>query len=87
MDALEMQLALGRAPGLTAQQLRGALAAMHCAPPSAAGLQGLFGQCRSSLEAPGLAPATGAALQAPGAARIAADRRWVESPVPGHSGG
>jgi DNA processing protein len=42
-------------------------------------LQGLFGQCRSSLESLGLAPAASAALQAPDAARIAADRRWVDS--------
>jgi DNA processing protein len=82
MDALEMQLALGRAPGLTAQQLRAALAAVaaaHCAPARSSGLQALFGQCRSSLESLGLAPAASAALQAPDAARIAADRRWVES--------
>jgi DNA processing protein len=79
MDALEMQLALGRAPGLTAQQLRGALAALRGAAASASGLQGLFGQCRSGLESLGLAAATSAALQAPDAARIAADRRWVES--------
>ena len=74
-----MQLALGRAPGLTAQQLRGALAALQGAPAGASGLQALFGQCRSSLESLGLAPASSAALQAPDAARIAADRRWVES--------
>jgi DNA processing protein len=79
MDVLEMQLALGRAPGLTAQQLRGALAALQGAPAGASGLQALFGQCRSSLESLGLAPASSAALQAPDAARIAADRRWVES--------
>src|ERR1700690_2958921 len=79
MDAVEMQLALGRAPGLTAQQLRRALAAIAGAQASSAGLQGLFGQCRSSLESLGLAATAGAALQAPDAARIAADRRWVES--------
>jgi DNA processing protein len=79
MDAVDMQLALGRAPGLTAQQLRRALAAIAGAQASSAGLQGLFGQCRSSLESLGLAATAGAALQAPDAARIAADRRWVES--------
>ena len=79
MDAVEMQLALGRAPGLTAQQLRRALAAIEGAQASSGGLQGLFRQCRSSLESLGLAAAAGAALQAPDAARIAADRRWVES--------
>ena len=78
-----MRLALGRAPGLTAQQLRGALAALQGAAPgapaSAAGLPQLFRQCRSSLESLGLPPAASAALQAPDAGRIAADRRWVES--------
>jgi DNA processing protein len=79
MDALDMQLALGRAPGLTAQQLRSALAALHGARASSSGLQALFGQCRSSLESLGLAPAASAALQAPDPARISADRRWVDS--------
>jgi DNA processing protein len=79
MDALEMQLALGRAPGLTAQQLRGALAALHSAPASSVGLPALFRHCRSSLESLGLSPAISAALQAPDAERIATDRRWVES--------
>ena len=78
-----MRLALGRAPGLTAQLLRGALAALQGAAPgtpvSAAGLPQLFRQCRSSLESLGLPPAASAALQAPDAGRIAADRRWVES--------
>ena len=74
-----MRLALGRAPGLTAQQLRGALAALQGAPASSSGVPGLFRQCRSSLESLGLSPATSAALQAPDAKRIAADRRWVES--------
>ena len=78
-----MRLALGRAPGLTAQQLRGALAALQGAGPgalaSAAGLPQLFRQCRSSLESLGLPPAASVALQAPDAGRIAADRRWVES--------
>jgi len=74
-----MQLALGRAPGLTAQQLRRALSALYGGQDHSTGLQALFRQCRSSLEALGLAAAAGAALQAPDAVRIAADRRWVES--------
>jgi DNA processing protein len=79
MDAVDMQLALGRAPGLTAQQLRRALAVLAGAQQHSTGRQALFRQCRSSLEALGLPAAAGAALQAPDAARIAADRRWVES--------
>jgi len=78
MDALDMQLALGRAPGLTAQQLRRALAALQDGRAQSRGLQALFRQCRSSLAALGLPPAAGAALQSPDAARIAADRRWLE---------
>ena len=73
-----MQLALGRAPGLTALQLRRALAALAGGCAQAGGLQALFRQCRSGLEALGVGAAAGAALQAPDAARIAADRRWVE---------
>jgi DNA processing protein len=78
MDALDMQLALGRAPGLTAQQLRRALAVLQGGRAQTRGLQALFLQCRSSLTALGLPPAAGAALQSPDAARIAADRRWLE---------
>jgi DNA processing protein len=78
MDAVDMQLALGRAPGLTAQQLRRALTALNGRPDDSAGLQALFRHCRSSLESLGLAAAASAALQAPDARRIAADRRWVE---------
>jgi DNA processing protein len=78
MDALEMQLALGRTPGLTAQQLRHALAALGSSGACATGLPALFRQCRSSLASLGLSAAASAALQAPDWARIAADRRWVE---------
>ena len=53
MAALDMQLALGRAPGLTAARLRRALAAVEGAAAGSAGLPGLFGQCRSSLESRG----------------------------------
>jgi DNA processing protein len=78
MDAVEMQLALGRVPGLTAQQLRRALAAIEGGRASSAGLQGLSAQCRSSLESLGLSAPAAAALKAPDAGRITADRRWLE---------
>ncbi len=74
-----MQLALGRAPGLTAQQLRRALSGLHGRHDCSSGLQALFRQCRSSLESLGLAAAAAAALQAPDTVRIGADRRWVDS--------
>lgn len=82
MDALDMQLALGRATGLTARQLRHALAMLASATggPGAPGdgaLPALFRQCRSSLEALGLGPAAVAALLAPERTRIDADRRLV----------
>ncbi|MFI4867017.1 MAG: DNA-processing protein DprA [Steroidobacterales bacterium] len=79
MDALDMQLALGRAPGLTAQQLRRALSALQGRQDHSTGLQALFRQCSSSLASLGLAAAAVAALQAPDRVRLAADRRWVES--------
>src|SRR3984957_417455 len=75
MDALDMQLALGRTSGLTAQRLRSALAALR-AP--AGGPQALFAQPRSALEAVGLPPAVSAAMLSWSAAQLRADRRWVE---------
>jgi DNA processing protein len=79
MDALDMQLALGRATGLTARQLRHALAMLAHAPgaPGEDALPALFRQCRSSLEALGLGAAAVAALLAPKRARIDADRHCV----------
>ena len=91
MDALEMQLALGRATGLTARQLQHALAMLATAPcapsapsapsaqcaPADSPLPALFRQCRSSLEALGLGAGAIGALLAPDRARIEADRRRV----------
>jgi DNA processing protein len=78
MDAVDMLLALGRAPGLTAQQLRAArtrLAApdAHCAP-----LAELLAQPRERLQTLGIPAAASAALAAPPAAAIAADHAWVQ---------
>ncbi len=78
MDALDWQLALGRAPGLTARLLRTALAALGSARWGAPGTEELFGQRAHALDALGWPPAARAALRAPDSARIAADRRWVE---------
>ncbi len=74
-----MQLALGHAPGLTAARLRRALAAIDAAAAASSGLQALFGLCRSSLASLGFPAAAVAALQSPDRARIAAERRWIES--------
>lgn len=79
MDALDWQLALGRAPGLTARLLRAALAALGTARwgmPETGELLGQRGH--RTLQSLGWPPAACAALQAPDGARIAADRRWVE---------
>ena len=74
MDATDLLLCLGRAPGLTAQQLHGALERLG----AGAGLAQLIGQSRARLEALGLPPAASAALAAPESASLAADRTWVE---------
>ncbi|HEX4025553.1 MAG TPA: DNA-processing protein DprA [Steroidobacteraceae bacterium] len=82
MDAVDMQLALGRAPGLTAQQLRSALARLTstaCAAASpTASLAALIGQRRGRLQALGLPAAASTALEAPPAQRLADDRAWVQ---------
>jgi DNA processing protein len=87
VDALELQLCLGRAPGLTAERLRVALERLGAGGAGTAGVaatpqllepSALIGLPRSQLEALGLSPAASAALAAPDAARIAADRDWVE---------
>ncbi|MGH8206375.1 MAG: DNA-processing protein DprA [Steroidobacteraceae bacterium] len=66
MDAVDRQLALGRAPGLTATQVR-------AAPPA-----GLVGQTHRRLRSLGIAPAASAALAAPQTELIAADRAWMQ---------
>ncbi len=79
MDALELQLCLGRAPGLTAQQLQAALERLGAGTRASAGEPAsLVGLPRSQLQALGLSPAASVALASPDARRIAADRAWVE---------
>jgi DNA processing protein len=71
MDALEAKLWLARAPKLTAEQLRGALAQLGT--PAA-----LVGARAAAIAPLGLDDATQAWLCAPQAAQIQADRRWLE---------
>lgn len=73
MDELELRLCLGRAPGLTAPQLRSALERLGS--PTIAPLIGLP---RSQLQALGLSAAVSAALACPDRTRITADREWLE---------
>jgi len=71
-----MQLALGRACGVTAQQLRAAVEQVAGGQRTASAAV-LIGESRARLEALGLSGAASAALQAPPAARIERDRAWV----------
>jgi DNA processing protein len=77
MDAIDMQLALGHAPGLTAQQVRAVLcAAGHSS--SQRDLRPLFAHARAAWCDVQLPPAARHALRSPDAAQIALDRRWME---------
>jgi len=87
MDTVDMQLALGRAPGLMARHVTAALARLGggsaavshaAAAPHAACLAALIGQPRRRLEALGLPAAACVALEAPDGARVAGDRSWAE---------
>jgi DNA processing protein len=78
MDALDRQLALGRAPGLTAALLRGALRALSASEPSREALEALIGQPRERLAALGLPAAACEALHSPPAEQLAADRAWAQ---------
>ncbi len=81
MDAVDLQLALGRAPGLTARQLKLALERLGAAGTAAlptASMAALIGQPRSRLRALGLPAAACTALEAPQAQHLATDRTWVE---------
>lgn len=82
MDALDSALALGRAPGLTAAQLRSALQQLHSQRPGAAAappepLSGLIGLPPRRLLALGLPEAAAAALGLPHPAQRASDRAWA----------
>jgi DNA processing protein len=78
MDAVDWQLALGRAPGLTAQLLRTTLARLDAAHGAGCALAELLGRRSGALPTLGWPAATCAALQALDSRRIANDRRWVE---------
>ena len=77
MDALDRQLALGRAPGLTAPLLRAAHSLL-AGPAGADALAALFAQSRMRLESLGIPAGAAAALLAPSRAQLTSDRDWVE---------
>jgi DNA processing protein len=78
MDAVTLQLILGRATGLTALKLRGALRRLGFAQPGIAAAEALLAESAASLENLGLPAAASAWLSAPERALIDADRRWHE---------
>lgn len=74
-----MQLALGRAPGLTAQHVGDVLAAVAGdSSPQSTDLGALFTHARRALCDVVLPPAARRALHCPDRARIEHDRRWME---------
>jgi DNA processing protein len=79
MDALDLQLALGRAC-VTARQLRTALQRLlpSDTAPSRGALAALIGQSRARLQGAGLSARSSIALAAPDRPRIAHDRAWAE---------
>jgi DNA processing protein len=82
MDAMAMQLILGRARGLSAQQLLMAVAQLTSmgagpAQPGIAAVQGLIGQRPALLRDLGVPPAASAWLHAPDPALLEADRNWI----------
>ena len=77
MDAVSLQLVLGRAPGLRYGQLRSALQKISPRPPNIFAVDALIGQRRHTLQSLGLGAAASAWLHAPDAAALAADRKWI----------
>jgi DNA processing protein len=75
MDAIDMQLALGHAWGLTARQLLSALRAIGGSEP--ASLKLLFEASHDALAGIDMPPAARKAVQSPDAAQIRADRQWL----------
>ena len=78
MDAVTLQLILGRATGLTALKLRCALERLGLAPGGIAAAEALLVESAATLQRLGLPPAASKWLTAPDPALIAADRRWHE---------
>ena len=77
MDAVSLQLILGRASGLRYGQLRSALESISSRPIDIFAVEALLGKRSDTLQSLGLGPAASAWLQAPDAATLAADRYWI----------
>ena len=77
MDALSLQLVLGRAPGLRYEQLHSALDKISPRRADIFAVEALIGERSDTLQSLGLGPAASAWLHAPDAAALAADREWI----------
>jgi DNA processing protein len=77
MDAVSLQLVLGRAPGLRYAQLHCALDKISRRPADIFAVDALIGQRSQTLQSLGLGLAASAWLHAPDTAALAADRRWI----------
>jgi DNA processing protein len=77
MDALALQLVLGRAPGLRYPQLRSALERIASPRVDIAAVEALIGERPGTLRSLGFKPAACEWLHAPDAALLEADRKWI----------
>jgi DNA processing protein len=77
MDAVALQLVLGRTHGLSAQLLRTAIARMGAHAPGLAAVEALIGERPALLQSLGFSRAMSAWLHAPDRALIDVDRRWI----------
>ena len=77
MDAVAMQLVLGRAQGLSAQQLLAAVQRTGTPRPGIAAVAALIGERPAMLRALGVPPAASVWLHAPDPALLEADRNWI----------
>jgi DNA processing protein len=77
MDAVALQLVLGRSHGLTAQLLRSAIEQTGAHASGVAALEALIGERPAALRALGLSSAASAWLHAPDQSLIDADREWL----------
>jgi DNA processing protein len=78
MDAVALQLVLGRAHDLSAQQLQAAIEQAGTTPAALSGLAALLGEPPALLQSLGLSAAASAWLHAPDQGLIEADRAWIE---------
>jgi DNA processing protein len=77
MDAVALQLVLGRTHGFSAQQLLAAIQHIDRRHTGIAAVEALIGERPSTLQALGVPPPASRWLHAPDAALLDADREWI----------